>query len=53
MTQTPQEQPPPYRWVILIAACLIGFMLVGARETLGNFLKPMTGELHGIERRFP
>ena len=46
MTQTSQEQPPTYRWVILIAACIIGFMLVGARETLGNFLKPMTGELH-------
>ena len=40
MTQTPQEQPPPYRWVILIAACLIGFMLVGARETLGIFSSP-------------
>jgi MFS family permease len=46
MTQIPQAQPPPYRWAILSAACLIGFMLVGARETLGNFLKPMTGELH-------
>jgi hypothetical protein len=46
MTQTSQAQPPTYRWVILIAACIIGFMLVGARETLGNFLKPMTGELH-------
>src|SRR5215471_8371149 len=46
MTQTQQEQPRAYRWVILIAACIIGFMLVGARETLGNFLKPITGELH-------
>src|SRR5215470_5321894 len=46
MTQTQQEQPRAYRWVILTAACIIGFMLVGARETLGNFLKPITGELH-------
>ena len=47
MTQTQQEQPQAYRWVILTAACIIGFMLVGARETLGNFLKPITGELQG------
>ena len=46
MTQTSQEQPLAYRWVILAAACIIGFMLVGARETLGNFLKPITEELH-------
>ncbi|HSX83050.1 MAG TPA: MFS transporter [Candidatus Saccharimonadia bacterium] len=46
MAQTQQEQPQAYRWVILTAACIIGFMLVGARETLGNFLKPITGELH-------
>ena len=39
MTQTQQEQPQAYRWVILTAACIIGFMLVGARETLRNFLK--------------
>jgi len=46
MAQAQQAQPQSYRWVILTAACIIGFMLVGARETLGNFLKPITGELH-------
>lgn len=45
MTHTQQEQPQAYRWIILGAACLMGFMLVGARETLGNFLKPITTEL--------
>lgn len=45
MTQTQAEQPPSYRWVILGAAFLIGFMLVGMRETLGNFFKEITGEL--------
>ncbi|MBM3225179.1 MAG: MFS transporter [Candidatus Tectomicrobia bacterium] len=46
MTSTQQEAPQTYRWLILAAACTIGFMLVGARETLGNFLKPITSELH-------
>ncbi len=45
MTHTQPDQPQAYRWVILASACLMGFMLVGARETLGNFLKPITTEL--------
>lgn len=45
MTSSQSEAPPTYRWVILGAAALLGFMLVGARETLGNFLKPITAEL--------
>ena len=43
MTQTPQEQPPPYRWVILIAACLIGFMLVGGRGDAREFSQAHDG----------
>jgi len=45
MTQTQHAQQPAYRWVILVAACVIGFMLTGMRATLGNFLKSITGEL--------
>jgi hypothetical protein len=52
MTQTQQEQRQAYRWVILTAACIIGFMLVGARETLGNFLKPITGTALGSRDYF-
>ncbi len=42
-----QQQPPQhaYRWVILAAVCLIGFMTVGARSTLGNFLKSIIADL--------
>lgn len=35
-----------YRWVILVAACVIGFMTVGMRETLGNFLKTIITDLN-------
>ncbi|MGE3536879.1 MAG: MFS transporter [Candidatus Tectimicrobiota bacterium] len=45
MTQTSDTSASSYRWVILGAAFLIGFMLVGMRETLGNFFKEITGEL--------
>ena len=45
MTQTQQEQPQAYRWVILTAACIIGFMLVGARETR-EFSQAYHWELH-------
>lgn len=46
MTQTQDSQSSSYRWVILGAAFIIGFMLVGMRESLGNFFKEITGELH-------
>lgn len=45
MIQTPHEQRQTYRWVILVAACVIGLMLTGMRATLGNFLKSITEEL--------
>lgn len=34
-----------YRWVILIAMCMIGFMLVGMRETMGNFFKTIVADM--------
>jgi len=46
MTQTQRAQQPAYRWVIVVAACVIGCMLTGMRATLGNFLKSITAELH-------
>jgi MFS family permease len=46
MAQTEHEQPQTHRWVILVAACVIGCMLTGMRATLGNFLKSIIAELH-------
>ena len=40
----PQKQA--YRWVLLIAVCLIGFMTVGTRATLGNFFKTIIADLN-------
>ncbi len=38
MRQVQQDQQKQaYRWVILVAVCLIGFMTMGTRATLGNF----------------
>jgi MFS family permease len=39
----PQKQA--YRWVLLVAVCLIGFMTVGTRATLGNFFKTIIADL--------
>ncbi len=38
-------QPQSYRWVILMAVCMIGFMLVGMRETIGNFFKTIIADM--------
>src|SRR5215813_10193322 len=46
MTQTEHEQSQAQRWVILVAACVIGCMLTGMRATLGNFFKSIIAELH-------
>ena len=42
----PRRHPETYRWVILAATCVIGFMTVGLRETFGNFLKVMITDLN-------
>jgi hypothetical protein len=35
MTQTqPAQQQQSYRWVILVAMCVIGFMTIGTRSTV-------------------
>jgi MFS family permease len=43
-----QEKLPQssYRWAILVAVCIMGFMTVGTRSTLGNFLKTIITDLH-------
>ena len=47
MTQVQQDQQKQaYRWVILVAVCLIGFMTIGTRATLGNFFKAIIADLH-------
>src|SRR5262245_6092741 len=44
---TPQERAAhSYRWVILGAVCLIGFMTVGSRATVSSFLKTIITDLH-------
>jgi MFS family permease len=35
-----------YRWLLLVAVCLIGFMTMGTRATLGNFFKTIIADLH-------
>ncbi|MGH8068082.1 MAG: MFS transporter [Candidatus Entotheonellia bacterium] len=39
----PQKQA--YRWLLLVSVCLIGFMTVGTRATLGNFFKTIIADL--------
>jgi MFS family permease len=41
----PEPQKQAYRWVLLVAVCLIGFMTVGTRATLGNFFKAIIADL--------
>jgi hypothetical protein len=46
MTGAQQAQrTAAYRWVILVAMCLIGFMTVGTRSTVSSFLKTITTDL--------
>ena len=40
------QQKQTYRWLLLISVCLIGFMTVGTRATLGNFFKTIIADLH-------
>src|SRR5262245_38173913 len=39
------SQKQAYRWLLLVALCLIGFMTVGTRATLGNFFKTIIADL--------
>jgi MFS family permease len=39
------QQKQAYRWLLLAALCLIGFMTVGTRATLGNFFKTIIADL--------
>ena len=46
MTGAPQAQrTAAYRWVILVAMCIIGFMTVGTRSTVSSFLKTIIADL--------
>jgi MFS family permease len=46
MTQTqPVPQQQSYRWVILVAMCVIGFMTIGTRSTVSSFLKTIIADL--------
>ena len=46
MMQTqPAQQQQSYRWVILVAMCVIGFMTIGTRSTVSSFLKTMIADL--------
>jgi MFS family permease len=40
-----ESQKRAYRWVLLMAVCLIGFMTVGTRATLGNFIKTIIADM--------
>lgn len=40
-----EQQAQAYRWLLLVAVCLIGFMTVGTRATLGNFFKTIIADL--------
>jgi MFS family permease len=40
-----EAQKQAYRWVLLVAVCLIGFMTMGTRATLGNFFKTIIADL--------
>lgn len=47
MTSAQQErQRQIYPWVILVGVCVIGFMTMGTRATLGNFFKSIIADLH-------
>jgi MFS family permease len=41
-----EQQLPTYRWMILAAVCIIGFMTVGSRSTVSSFLKTIIADLH-------
>jgi MFS family permease len=40
-----EAQRRVYRWFLLIALCLIGFITIGTRATLGNFFKTIIADL--------
>jgi MFS family permease len=40
-----EAQKQAYRWFLLVALCLIGFMTIGTRATLGNFFKTIIADL--------
>src|SRR5919108_1690052 len=40
-----EAQRRVYRWFLLTALCLIGFMTIGTRATLGNFFKTIIADL--------
>lgn len=40
-----EAQNQAYRWLLLVAVCVIGFMTIGTRATLGNFFKTIIAEL--------
>jgi MFS family permease len=40
-----QAQMQAYRWFLLVALSLIGFMTIGTRATLGNFFKTIIADL--------
>jgi MFS family permease len=40
-----EERNQAYRWFLLLALCLIGFMTIGTRATLGNFFKAIIADL--------
>jgi MFS family permease len=40
-----EQQKHAYRWLLLVAVCLIGFMSMGTRATLGNFFKTIIADL--------
>jgi MFS family permease len=41
-----EQQKQAYRWLLLVAFCLIGFMTMGTRATLGNFFKSIIADLN-------
>ena len=45
MTQTQRAPQPAYRWVILVAAGVMGFMTIGTRSTVSSFLKTIIADL--------
>src|SRR6266481_286609 len=45
MTPTQHTQQPTYRWVILVAACVMGFITIGTRSTVSSFLKTIVADL--------
>ena len=42
---SPEAQKQAYQWFLLVALCLIGFMTIGTRATLGNFFKTIIADL--------